>query len=285
MRYIKQDDLLGMIPDAWDEDATDALERLKGILPEDRGAFFAKNGIWTELKVHLCRLSFDKCWYSEKRIAPSELEIDHFRPKSRVTATQVPHRGYWWLAFQWQNFRLAYSLINKRRRDEREGDVQGKGCYFPLMDEAARVPDTAAAATSGEAPVLIDPCRAADVKLLDYAVEAGKIVPKYGEASNHRHYFRAKESITLFHLNEGTLIRDRKDIQVALKHLSDKVEKLISLETVQGALSKDDQDELDSCYQLITQKISSNAPFSAFARACIAQLGSRGWNLELLEIA
>ncbi|MBP0609742.1 MULTISPECIES: hypothetical protein [Burkholderia] len=285
MRYIRQDDLLALIPDSWYAETEAALEELKKLSPDERGKFFADNALWSKLKEHLCKLSSDKCWYSEKRISPSELEIDHFRPKSRVTGVAPPHRGYWWLGFEWKNFRLAYSLINKRRRDVRQGDVQGKGCYFPLLDEKARVPDVAPADISREEPELIDPCRAADVWLLSYAVEAGKIVSKYTVETNKRNHQRAECSIVLFHLNEGSLIRDRKDIQVALKNLSDRADKLFTRQAENGDLSDEDQQELSSCVELITQKITSSAPFSAFARACIYQLGDRGWNTELLTMA
>lgn len=158
MRHIRQNDLMGSISDAWSEGSKTALEMLKTKRIEERRDFFIKNyTIWSNLKTAMAALSHDKCWYSEKRIAVSELEVDHFRPKSRVTGATPPHKGYWWLAFDWKNFRLAYSLINKRRTDSREGDVQGKGCYFPLVDETTRVPDNMPASTAGERPKLIDP--------------------------------------------------------------------------------------------------------------------------------
>jgi hypothetical protein len=285
MRHIKQNDLMGSISDAWSEGADAALETLKNKAADERRDFINKKyAIWSELKAAMAALSHEKCWYSEKRIAVSELEIDHFRPKSRVTGAASPHKGYWWLAFHWKNFRLAYSLINKRRTDFREGDVQGKGCYFPLIDEAARVPDTTPASTAGEAPKLIDPCIASDVRLLDYAVEDGKVVERYGSEDPIR-FDRAKVSIELFHLNEGTLIRDRHDLYVAIDHSVKRIEELEAERAAAGLLSDKQDLEFDGLINQIADRINASAPFSAFARACLRQNGDLGWNSELLATA
>lgn len=283
MRHIKNSDLLGHIKDAWLSEASDALQALEGKTPEERRAFINDNGeIWSGVKSAMAQLSHQKCWYSERRIAVTELEVDHFRPKNRVTGAIPPHKGYWWLAFDWKNFRLAYSLINKRRTDAREENVQGKGCYFPLIDENARVPDTAAAPTVGERPELIDPCIAADVQLLDYAVEDGKVVERFTTAQNQTRHRRAKTSIKLFHLNEGTLIRDRHDLYVAIRHSVRRIEELEAEREAHGTLNPKQEDEYDNLLNQIGDWINSAAPFSSFARACLKQNGDLGWNTYLL---
>jgi hypothetical protein len=259
MRHIKQSDLIGSISNAWSQDAAKALTELTTAAAEARSELINKNyQIWSSLKAMMAALSHQKCWYSEKRIAVSELEVDHFRPKSRVSGVTPPHRGYWWLAYDWKNFRLAYSLINKRRTDSREGNVQGKGCYFPLLDEAARVPDNPPASTTTERPKLLDPCVASDVLLLDYAVE------------------------DLFHLNEGTLIRDRHDLYVAIDHSVKRIEELEIQREATGTLTEKQSTEYDSLINQVADRINASAPFSAFSRACLRQNGDLGWNTELL---
>lgn len=286
MRYIKQNDLMGSISDAWSENAIAALESLKNTPIEDRSDLINKNyTIWSELKTAMAALSHQKCWYSEKRIAVSELEVDHFRPKSRVTGVTPTHKGYWWLAFDWRNFRLAYSLINKRRTDSREGDVQGKGCYFPLVDETARVSDVAPASVAGERPKLIDPCVASDILLLDYAVEDGKVVERYKAEEDVTRSERAKVSVELFHLNEGTLIRDRHELFVAISYSVRRIEQLESDRQASGALTDKQSVEFDNLINQIADRINASAPFSAFARACLRQNGDLGWNSELLARA
>ncbi len=286
MRHIKNSDLLGYMSEQWLKDATDALEVLKKLPPEERSGFINDNWkIWSDLKSALSKISHEKCWYSEVRIAPSELEIDHFRPKNRVTNSKIPHKGYWWLAFQWDNFRLAYSLINKRRRDPRDENVQGKGCYFPLVLEDARVPDTQPAPTGKERPQLIDPCVKADVQLIDYAVEDGKVVERYKAAQNAAQHLRARISIELFHLNEGTLIRDRHELQVAIRHAANRIEELEAERESVGKLTEGQQEEYDRLINQIGETINSASRFSSFARACLRQNGDRGWNTELLMTA
>ena len=279
MRHIKRSDLLGLLPSDWSAEATAALEKLKTLPVDERSAFINERAeLWSKVKKFLVQLSHGKCWYSEARIAPTELEIDHFRPKGRVAQASPPHRGYWWLAFEWQNFRLAYSLINKRRRDWRDDDVQGKGSFFPLLDETKRVPDTTPASIGNEKPLLLDPCDGADVQLLDYAVEDGLVLPKEGRPVQRQ---RAERSIELYHLNEGTLIRDRHELYVAIKYLVGQVERLLTEEDLRQLTPKEEE-EYDDLINQIADQINSASRFSTFARACLRQLGDRGWNTELL---
>ncbi|WP_295240171.1 hypothetical protein [uncultured Brevundimonas sp.] len=282
MRYIKQTDLLKHVSDQWKQDAAAALDALSRLDTAARAKFIGDNGnIWSLLKAPMSALSHDKCWYSEKRIAISELEVDHWRPKNRVTGAKPPHKGYWWLAFDWKNFRLAYSLINKRRTDAREGNVQGKGCHFPLIDEADRVSDAAIASIAGERPKLIDPCIASDVLLLDYAVEDGLVVERHKAAEDAVRFERAKVSIDLFHLNEGNLIVDRHALYVAIDHWARRIEDLEERRAA-DSLTVNQEGEYVELINRVGDCINASAPFSAFTRACLRQKGDLGWNTELL---
>jgi hypothetical protein len=279
-------DLLGYISDDWLKRAKEALKELKALPASKRSRFIEENSdLWSEIKDHLARISFDKCWYSEKRLAPSESEVDHFRPKSRVSKSKLPHKGYWWLAFAWENFRLAYSLVNKRRRDRREGNTQGKGCRFPLLDEDTRVPDSAPGSTDGEAPELIDPCVMSDIRLLNYAIEDGKVIEKFTTQEDATKSRRATTSIDLYHLNEGTLIRDRKELQVAISRRISEVERLTAKIEKNVQLKPDEEKRYQDLLNELGECVNSSSQFSAFARACLLQQGNRGWNMELLKAA
>lgn len=283
MRHIKKSDVLGHIKEAWLTEAQNALSELKKKPADERGSYIATQGkVWSQFKEALSRVSHEKCWYSEARIAPSELEMDHFRPKNKVSGSLEPHAGYWWLAFDWNNFRLAYSLINKRRRDTRVEDVQGKGCYFPLVDENVRVPDTHPADTTPEFPTLIDPYKKSDVQLLDYAVEEGKVIERYSMEEHEVRHKRAKRSIELYHLNEGTLIRDRQELQVLIGHFVKNIERLAVKKEQEGILSDAEEREYDDQIDQLGNLINSASKFSSFARSCVKQYGDRGWNTELL---
>src|SRR5574342_650759 len=133
MRYIDIDSL--EIPDGWQIRADQALERLRQEVSEAEANAIAigadpvlarKRAISNGLKIHaraqvwqclnssLAMLSNGKCWYSESRNPTADKNVDHFRPKNRVEEDS-DHEGYWWLAFQWRNYRYASQWTNQRR--------------------------------------------------------------------------------------------------------------------------------------------------------------------------
>jgi uncharacterized protein (TIGR02646 family) len=284
VRVINRSDLDALIPDDWYSRADAALEELERLPPEARQTFINANAtIWRELKQHLNRISHGKCWYSEVLIADTDLEVEHFRPKGKISKAATPHRGYWWLAFNHNNLRLASPLVNKRRTDARQGDVQGKGSFFPLLDETNRVPDDSLPPrdTRHERPVLIDPCNGADVMLLDYSIERGKVSERFTVDQNEIRFKRAKASIEFYHLNEGTLIKKRKGLQVRIERLAQRIDDLAQRQESTG-LSAEQEREYGEVFHELSSLIGASAEFSAFARACINQRGNRGWTEALL---
>ncbi len=289
MRHIKKTDLRARVKESWLTAADEALNQLKGKkTQEERSKYIAKffqdnAALWTELKQCLAQPTPAKCWYSEVQRALPDLEIDHFRPKNAVSG--IKHEGYWWLAFKWDNFRVSSSVANKRRRDDRAGTIAGKGTHFPLVDEKMRVPDKGEASIRGEKPLLLDPFEATDVILLDYAIEAGKVVERYNEGKNPIKYLRAKKSIELYHLNEGTLITQRAERAVVLKKKAEDIEKLWSRAEAGEILSSGEEANLETLQNEVAGYINATAEYSAFFRSCLRQLGSRGWNDVLLDTA
>jgi hypothetical protein len=77
-----------------------------------RSIYIRKHGSWGLLKSWLAKASGSKCWYCETKSNRAPLDVDHFRPKLAVTVdgfTLIGHDGYWWLAYEWSNFRLHAS--------------------------------------------------------------------------------------------------------------------------------------------------------------------------------
>ena len=103
--------------------------------------------------------------------------MEHFRPKRRLSG--AGHSGYWWGAFDWTNLRLAHPTVNRRVTDYLSGKKAGKGCYFPLRDEEQRA--ECKEDEINEEPILLDPMRAQDCKLLCFDSENGKPVPRYSK--------------------------------------------------------------------------------------------------------
>ena len=94
---------------------------------------------WSVFKEELKKLSYNKCWYSETKNPYSHLHVDHFRPKKKVediydTANKM-RDGYWWLVFEFTNFRLSGSVGNVKKNDHfavKFNKVMSKG---PVTDE------------------------------------------------------------------------------------------------------------------------------------------------------
>ena len=78
----------------------------------------ANEAFWGRVRDWLLRLSHDKCWYSEARAVFSVLEVEHYRPKKRCKRRLggAVGDGYWWLAFDWLNYRLCGKVGNARSR-------------------------------------------------------------------------------------------------------------------------------------------------------------------------
>ncbi|MEZ9864704.1 hypothetical protein AB4353_16140 [Vibrio breoganii] len=214
--------------DALDE----ARKHLKTLTPEQRSAYIDKNGDrWTALRAEFWRFGDHKCWYSEAPVNEQCGQIEHFRPKKRLHGLEKgsKHQGYWWLAFDWENYRLSSQVCNIRVTDYLSGKKVGKGSYFPLRDEGKR------AASEGEEKfednVLLDPCNNRDVRLISFCTESGKPLPTIEQARGGVELtddekwkkYRAEQTIDYFHLDEGSWNTDRKDLMDEVAVLCNKI--------------------------------------------------------------
>jgi len=118
----------------------------------------AHSDVWTELKPWLLQRSKGKCWFSEARDSFSHWDVEHYRPKKDAKNLDGTSRGdgYWWLAFDWRNFRVCGNVGNRK-----------KGSFFPLR--AGTHQATAADRNiDDECPLLLDPTRLEDTLLLSF---------------------------------------------------------------------------------------------------------------------
>lgn len=69
----------------------------------------------------LWKMQYHKCCYCEKRILKCFNDVEHYRPKCR--ADRLPGctltRGYWWLAFTWNNLLFACPSCNRSAKNDR----------------------------------------------------------------------------------------------------------------------------------------------------------------------
>jgi len=219
MRHI---DIKGLNIDAnWQKGADHALGDIRKAEPADRSKIINKyQSIWKDLKDKLSELSDRKCWYSESKNSGSDNVVDHFRPKGNVKNADPEHDGYWWLAFDWKNFRFSCTLCNERRINV-DGSRGGKHDYFPLLNGADRARDEAD--FDDEIPLLIDPTEMKDLWLLGFT-EDGMVEPVVNKKDDKLGYMKADKSIELYHLNHYRLKEARA---ILLKNVRECAEDVI----------------------------------------------------------
>lgn len=107
----------------------------------------AKQQLWRDDRIRKWLLGQfnNKCWYSEAYESVSSIHVDHYRPKGRLKEELggATCEGYWWLAFDWKNYRICGQLLNVK-----------KGDLFPITEGNRCKPDDPVSLQL-EAPVLI----------------------------------------------------------------------------------------------------------------------------------
>lgn len=164
---------------------------------EKRNDLIEKNGgHWGKLKPWLLHLSHGKCWFTEARDIASHLDVEHFRPKKAARNIKGPERdGYWWLAFDYMNFRIAGSVPNRK-----------KGAWFPLRYGSRR--STYSRRCEGdEVAHFLDPTNAYDVSLIAFD-EEGKAIPKPG--ISRWDYVRSRRTIERLKLTEHQALAEER---------------------------------------------------------------------------
>ena len=141
-----------------------------------RNKIITDNGAhWGKLKPWLLALSHGKCWFSETKDYFSHYEVEHFRPKKVARDDENPgangeaveRDGYWWLAFDYTNFRICGNVGNRK-----------KGGWFPLK-AGSQCSTFSARCEESEVPYLLDPTDPSDIDLIAFD-EEGKVIARPG---------------------------------------------------------------------------------------------------------
>lgn len=265
MRFIDYDPAKITVPDNWAarakklakelEDAADTAARRK---------ILKANAIWSDLAPELKKLSNHKCWYTESPQAGTDVDVDHFRPKGRVAERlggDDDHPGYWWLAYELDNYRYSCIYANRLRRDVDTDTVGGKADRFPIADEKLRamVPG---ANWKAEKTLLIDPCRADEVALITFKSD-GEAMARYSEHEAFK-FKKAALSIEYYNLNHG----DFRNARLALR---DDIETLvIEAKRYYDLLEKGDADHMAAYSAAITKLRKMRAAGSPYSAFCVA---------------
>lgn len=241
----------------------------------------ARQKVWRDLAKPLSIIRKGKCWYSESKNPTSDKDVDHFRPKNRV-AEDPDHEGYWWLAFQWNNYRYSCQWCNQRRVDDATDG--GKWDHFPVAPGSFR------ARLEGdnwkqEEVELLDPIDPEDWKLLTF-LPNGQPTP--AKEKGTREHDRAATSILVYHLHCRELVVERKILASTIRQLVENMEIAYSkiIDPDMKAIYKGQQKNL---LRAINHDSEYSAAALAYARAEIYKLErgdqvKRQWLEDILNL-
>lgn len=228
----------------------------------DAGTKIKTEGYYTSFKAHLTRTHKGKCAYCEAPLHRQHGDVEHFRPKGKVTneadaeewvtlddGRKLRHPGYFWLAYDLDNLLLSCAICNQPNTytDPNTGETRacGKRNRFPLSDPHKRA-CLLGRPIEEEDPLLVNPI---SDKIDDHLrlEPTGLLHPKSG---------KGEMTIRLLDLNRENLVQDRKAaIREARRVFVDLV----------TASNNDQDDEVDACETLIGAILREEKPYS---RAC-----------------
>ncbi len=288
MRYILQEEVYDNLPPDWDDRVSKAKERVERKVDKARTAAVAagkspaeveelalkarhsaindESQVWRHAEKALSLASDGKCWYCETREDRSDKPIDHFRPKNRVHG--VPgHPGYWWLAFDWRNYRYSCTYCNSRRRDIDGGTEGGKQDEFPVIPP----PDHARCDSDPkDRAKLLDPTVDDDTSLLTFLPNGFP----HPMSTDPLSVDRVDVSVRLYHLDHNAIVKKRK-------RLADDISQHVNNANAASA-SGDDQGYHFHKKEII-KRVRGEAEYSSAARAYLQAHRSYPWVAEILS--
>ncbi len=139
-------------PDGFDDAVKDAKKKIQGIIDAgNKPKAIDFDRAWDTFTDHFCKRQHVRCGYCDGVTSECPGDLDHFCPKTKVTELwenrerwgheikgtvrvkrHQPDReaesGYWWLAYEWDNYVYACERCNR----------QWKSSLFPLLEGMAR---------------------------------------------------------------------------------------------------------------------------------------------------
>ena len=213
----------------------------------------ANSGHWGKLKPWLTALSAGKCWFSEAREIYSHLDVEHFRPKKEAKRTASTDDGYWWLAFDYMNFRACGNVGNRK-----------KGGWFPLQ-AGSHCSTYANRCEESETPYLLDPIDSDDVNLLAFD-EEGKAIPAPNSSDWEK--CRVDETINRLKLNEHeALTEERRKVWNRVNRAIEQYRKAKSHCRTGGNPAA--KQKVHECVKVIKSFTRHDAELSSVAKWCV----------------
>jgi uncharacterized protein (TIGR02646 family) len=288
MRFILQDDVWDNLPANWDDLVAKAKAYVEKkvtkarkaavaagkspaeiediVLKARHKAINAKSSVWRAAEDALRQASHGKCWYCESSQDRSDKPVDHFRPKNSVSEA-ADHPGYWWLAFDWRNYRYSCTYCNSKRRDVAGGTEGGKQDHFPIIPPP---PHARSDDDPNDRAKLLDPTDDGDTKLLTFLPNGFPHPMKNDPISVDR----VTESVRLYHLDHRPLVTRRKRI-------ADEISQHV--ENANAANASGDEVNYRFHKKEIIKHVREKADYSSAARVYLQAYRTHQWVDEILS--
>lgn len=213
--------------------------------------------VWAALKAHLEKLSYGKCWFSEARDIYSYYDVEHFRPKKMcIDESGTETLGYWWLAFDWKNYRICGNVGNTI-----------KGNRFMVKKNKAQKHDDDLV---DEVIYLLDPSDPDDPKKITFTVEG--LAKPFAIKATDWDFQRADYTIKIMGLNDfDRLVNERK---VKWTECSKEIAKTQELMDKQNhSPSASTKSDIKGKMEWFRKKIAPCTELSATYKACLLNSG------------
>lgn len=238
----------------WMDDAEAVTTRLRAASNDVERAEIIKEQerLWRDERIRnwLQQQFANKCWYTEAQESVSPYHVDHYRPKGRVRDLDGNEcEGYWWLAFDWKNYRICGQLINVKKLD-----------FFPLVEGARATLDPVSLEL--ECPLLIDPITD-QARLVSYEKDEDACLAVAAAGVTSAEELRARISIELLGLNKRDRLNQKRAAfwdrcMMAIAEYKGAEGPQVLREVIQAAAVKKLKD-----------MVTYTAEFSSVAQACI----------------
>jgi uncharacterized protein (TIGR02646 family) len=192
-----------------------------------------------------------KCCYCERKIeSKREPDIDHFRPKGKVTGATRKNSGYWWLAYDWTNLYFSCKTCNQKHKKN----------HFPLLKGGRRARAHASNLTN-ELPVLIDPIEDRPEELIGFTWDPGPVPSKIPLAMpiGKDPAGRGEKTIKILGLDRSLLNDERGGLLLGLHALARKMQAALYLPNATRLLTEAKKE--------IRETTSAANSFAGFRRA------------------
>lgn len=244
----------------WEKKAAALLSKLRAAADATARNIIIDNNkaLWGELKEWLLSLSHGKCWFSEAKDCFSHWEVEHYRPKkSAKDRDGTVHDGYWWLAFDWENFRICGNSGNRK-----------KGTYFPLRDGCARIGPSGD--VRQEEPTLLDPIDEDDPGLLFFDIEGRAVAAPH--VTDQWEKARVRYSVERYNLDFPPLMNKRKAVWAECWNSIQEYRRELVLYQ-QDPKNLIARDRLKQAAKRVRVLLKEDRELSAVARACVESAG------------